>query len=362
MRTLVVTIVHNPADARILQRQISALVRSGHQVTYAAPFAAFGTERPDGLRCIDLPRASGRDRLAAVRAARRMIRTEAREHDIVLIHDPELLVSVAGIKDTPIVWDVHEDTAAALSLKPWLPKVVRPAVAATFRRVERAVERRHHLILAETGYLPRFDADHLVVPNSTPVPAEVLPSGDERVVYVGHLTAARGVVEMIELGALLGPDGPRVHLVGAADSAAEEQLKSAAAKGTIIWHGFLPNTEALAIVDGALAGLSPLHDEPNYRHSRPTKIIEYMAHGVPTITTPTPPARELVEGAGCGIVVPFNDVGSVAVAVHQLLLDPEARQAMADRGRLAALQAHDWTTDSQEFVRQLEVWAAGGSQ
>ncbi|SNR87651.1 hypothetical protein SAMN06265360_12647, partial [Haloechinothrix alba] len=34
MRVLVVTVVHNPRDARIRYRQIRALLEAGHEVTY----------------------------------------------------------------------------------------------------------------------------------------------------------------------------------------------------------------------------------------------------------------------------------------------------------------------------------------
>ena len=43
---LVMTVVHNPEDSRIRQRQIEALIAAGWQVTYAAPFRAFGLEVP----------------------------------------------------------------------------------------------------------------------------------------------------------------------------------------------------------------------------------------------------------------------------------------------------------------------------
>jgi hypothetical protein len=43
---LVMTVVHNPEDARIRQRQINALIAAGWNVTYVAPFRAFGLEVP----------------------------------------------------------------------------------------------------------------------------------------------------------------------------------------------------------------------------------------------------------------------------------------------------------------------------
>jgi len=291
-----------------------------------------------------------------VTRARAVIRREAPRHDVVLLHDPELLMAVAGIDGPTVVWDVHEDTVAALSLKPWLPTPLHRPTAAVMTWVERSAERRVHLLLAEDGYVDRFAEQHPVVPNSTVAPLTTLPSGDDRVIYLGALSLARGVREMVELGRLLGHEGPRVHLVGPADEAATEVLLDAVGHGWVEWHGFLPNDRALGLVGGALAGLSLLHDEPNYRHSRPTKVIEYMAHGVPVITTPTPPSRQLVEAAGCGYVVDFGDARAAADAVRALAADPEGRQAMADAGRATALRDHDWRRDGAEFVRTLEQW------
>ena len=79
------------------------------------------------------------------------------------------------------------------------------------------------------------------------------------------------------------------------------------------------------MAQGALAGLSLLHDVPNYRQSLPTKVIEYMARGLPVITTPLPMAASIVGRAECGLVVPFGDVEAAAQAVLRLRDDPERR-------------------------------------
>ena len=361
MRVLVVTVVHDPRDARIFHREIGALLAAGHAVTYAAPFTDYGVPCPDSVRSIDLPRSRGRRRTGALRRARAVIHEQAAFHDVVLVHDPELLAAVAGVRGPVVVWDVHEDTAAAVTLKPWLPGPLRGATAAAVRLAEQRAEKRVRLLLAEDGYRERFRRDHPVVPNSTPAPEQVLPPGDDRVVYVGSITAARGLHEMVEVGRLLADLPLSVHLVGGVpDPAANEALRVAVDGGWVRWHGYLPNDAALALVDGALAGLSLLHDEPNYRHSRPTKVIEYMAHAVPVVSTPTPPAVALVEGAECGYVVPFEDAAAAADAVRRLYDDPAARQAMASRGRAAALRDHDWRRDGAEFVRVLEEWVAEG--
>src|SRR5260370_21169323 len=162
--------------------------------------------------------------------------------------------------------------------------------------------------------------------NTTYRPARPAPPGrGDRVVYIGHLSPDRGTSEMIEVGRLLRPHGIAVELIGPADAQARAELTRAQAAGLIRWHGFLPNDKAVLMSDGALAGLSLLHDEPNFRHSLPTKVAEYMAHGVPVITSPLPVAAGLVERYECGTVVPFGDPRAAADAVLRLATDPGLR-------------------------------------
>lgn len=359
MRALVVTTVHHPEDARILHRQIRALREAGHEVTYAAPFHDYGVavSAGPGLTVLDLPRASGWRRLGAALAARRLVARHAGSCDLVLLHDPELLVAVAGLRRPVTVWDVHEDTAAALTLKSWIPAPLRPLLRQLVRRLEHLAERRVELLLAEDGYRSRFRQPHPVVPNTTYVPELVHPPGTGRVVYLGALSTARGARDMISMARLL--DGvARVELIGSAEGQTRTMLREAHDAGTLHWHGFLPNERALELLDGALAGLSLLHDEPNYRHSTPTKIVEYMAHGVPVITTPLPPAVALVEGYGTGLVVPFEDPAAAARAVRRLQSDRQLREGAARRGHAAAAAEFSWPVRGLDFVRTLEKLAA----
>lgn len=358
MRALVITIVHHPQDSRIRFREIEALLNSGWEVSYAAPFSGYGlTTRPAGpLRQLDLPRASGRRRLPAIRAARNLLKSEGPGHDVVLLHDPELLVAQAGLGLPHVVWDVHEDTAAAVTLKPWLPRALRPIVRWAFTRVERLAERQAHLILAEHAYQDRFKHRHVVVPNVNHVPTAVLPPDQPRSVYLGSVTRARGADELIEVARLIAAktDGAlKLEVIGPASGEVAGALRKAADDGVLDWRGFMPATDALARVGGSIAGLSLLHDEPNYRVSLPTKVVEYMASGVPVVTTPLPLARDLIEQVGCGVVVPFRDAGAAADAVLALWSDATRRHAMGAAGHAAARARYDWTDHAGAFVAEL---------
>ncbi len=355
MRVLVVTIVHNPLDARIFHREITALLDAGHEVIYVAPWSGYGLTPPvrPGLETVDVARAGGRRRFAAWLGARRRVAALRARADVMLLHDPELVVAVAFEQRPPTVWDVHEDTVATLVDKPWLPARLRAPLRAVVRRAERLAERRMALLFAEAAYRDNFARDHPVVPNEPVVPESVAPAGEERVVYLGRVSRGRGADVLLALPGLL-PRGVRLVVIGPADADVAPRFTDADRAGVLDWAGFMPNNEAHTLLDGALAGLSLLRDLPNYRHSRPTKIVEYMARGVPVITTPTPIAAEIVQTHDAGAVVPFDDAGAVANVIEQLHANGALRQRYATNGHRAALMHFNWRNSAPGFVAALE--------
>lgn len=358
MHVLVVTTVHVPTDARILHREVRALLRAGHRVTVAGPWSATGSTPPDDVTAVDLPRASGRRRLGPLLAARRLLRRPPGDVDLALVHDPELLLAVALARPRrPVVWDVHEDLGASLGDKAWLPPAARRGTGLVVRAVERWAERRVHLVLAEDAYAARFRGSHPVAHNLPWL--RPLPTGQpaRRVVYVGRVSAGRGAHDLLQLGRFLQPDDVEVAVVGPADPDVRGLLEQADRQGTVRWHGYLSNPEALEVVQGAVAGLSLLHDVPNYRHSMPTKVLEYMERGLPVVTTPLPLARAVVQEHRCGTVVPFRDPAAVADAVRALLADPAEQQRQAARARSAARDHFSWDGEAARFVAALEAWA-----
>ena len=371
MRVLVVSTVHHPEDARIHERQVAAMLGAGWEVTQAGAWSAHGLpvpvaapERP--LTGIDLPHASGRRRLAALRAALHVLRTEGPRHDAVVLHDPELLLLVpfSGVADR-VVWDVHEDPAAALPTRSYLPGPTGAWAARAVRWVERLAERHLTLLLAEHAYADRFSRAHTVVPNTVPVPATEPPApGTDRVVYLGNVTRLRGSDELVALGTGLrrATDGAcTLHVIGPATGECAAALAAAHRRGDLVHHGFVPNARAAAMLDGALAGVSLLGDLPNFRHSMPTKVLEYMAHGLPVVTTPLPLAVKAVERAGCGAVVPFGPPG-VERALPTLLAwrqDPALRTRLGRAARREAVAEHSWAATAPVFLGALQDVAHG---
>jgi len=364
VHVLVVTCSASGDDARIVHREARALLEHGHRVTLVACAPASTTDDPPGLARVVIPRASGRRRFASWKAARAAVTRHLPESDLLLIHDPELVpVLLARRPPVPVVWDVREDYVASVTDRRWIPHVARPAMRAVVRGVHSLAARRCHLVLAEDSYVEVVGTAP-VVPNSTWVPdvaapARRAPGERPEVVYVGRLSVGRGALEMVALGRLLG-DEARVVLIGAADDDVTAVVRAAADEGVVEWTGPLPNPVALERVDGALAGLALLHPLANYVHSRPTKVLEYSARGVPYITTPLPLAVEAAERSGAGVVTPHGDVAAVADAVRALAADPDRRDDWGRRAHADAQEHYNWQRDGERFVSLLVGWAEAG--
>jgi len=359
------TVVHDPRDSRIWFRQIHALLQQGWDVTYAAPFLPGKTTAPEHLdpelaehlRLVRLHPARGRHRLHAAVSARRLLRREHDQHDVILIHDPELLLVTIGLQLPHLVWDVHEDTAATLAQKAWLPTWLRRPAALAVTCIERWAERRYTLILAEAGYQRRFRRHHTVVPNAVTVPERILPVSSNRVVYLGTLTPARGSDQLLTIGTKLREKTEgmiSLEVIGPThDEHTRQSLLRAHETGNLTWHGYLPADQALRRLPGALAGLSLLRDNPNFRQSMPTKVVEYCAYGVPVITTPLPLAVELVQNNRAGLVVPWDNPTAVVDAVLTLFRYRRLAQRMANRGHHAVSIGYDWRQFANVFTAEL---------
>jgi len=294
----VVTTVHWPDDTRIRERLIRSL-QLELEVVYAAKSP--GPTDCAGLRFIELRGGRLRRNLLALRLGLQ------RWWDVLVLHDPETLpvgLIARAARSKPVVFDVHENIPATALTRDWAPGLLRRPLARFLARLLRFAERRLTITLAEDGYQELFRDPHQVFPNfpDTSFYPDPAPVGDGTVVYLGDATLERGLGTAAE--ACWAAGRPLTVIGRASDRVREAMIKTGA---VLEFVGALPNAEAVSRVAGASVAICPLRDTPNHRDSAPTKILEYLAVGVPVVASDLPGTRSLVGRlSGVFLVAPGN--------------------------------------------------------
>ncbi|HET8777902.1 MAG TPA: glycosyltransferase, partial [Candidatus Limnocylindria bacterium] len=130
--------------------------------------------------------------------------------------------------------------------------------------------------------------------------------------------------------------------------------RRATAKGSGERVHVLPPVASSEVIDVAASadiGVSPIVPSClNYRYSLPNKLFQYMAAGLPVVASDFPQVREVVEGAGCGVVVDTRRPAEIARAINDVLADPDEARAMGERGRRAVQERFNWATSAQALL------------
>lgn len=332
----IVTSGHDIADAR-LHRHAAALLAAGMRVEVLA--LGDVAAAPPGTKARTWPRVGGARRAAL--AARMASLAQGR---VLFSLDPDSALACHAsivVSGRQLVVDVHEDYAAVLLDRPWAARGAGAAGKAAARVVEgfqKVAARAALTVVADDHLPPRQARRRLVVPNVPDpdmLPAPAPPDEEPRAIYVGDLRSSRGLFAMLA-GVAAAPPWT-LDLVGPVAPGDEERLGEAfaadpALAARVRLHGRRPPRSAWADAAGAWVGLLLLADTPAFREALPSKIHEYLACGLPVVTTDLPRQAELVRAAAAGVVLPGGDDEAVGAALGAQLrawiADPAALHAM----------------------------------
>jgi glycosyltransferase involved in cell wall biosynthesis len=362
--------VHRWDDGRIFERQCRTLAGAGHEVILLASDAP--GEKIDGIEVLSLGTARRRaDRMwRLVNEVRRQVRTL--KPDVVVLHDPELLRLVPGLRrqGTRVVYDAHEDYAAQLRDKEWLPAPIRRIGSPLLSRLELAMTDRADLVLTATPTIAsRFEAQQPVVVLNRPIVGDLPPLDDlradranseehrpSRLVFVGDLRAVRGAHALVDAMHLINQRRPaRLTILGKLTPVTlAEDLAGSSGWRYVDVTGWRPRGEVNEALSKADLGMLPFLDADNHRTSQPNKLFEYLHFGLPVVATDFPLWRSLAEPVASRYVPSRSgDAADLAAASLEVLDRPpslERRLEAATRAR--ALYA--WETEAHAYVRAIE--------
>jgi len=340
-------------DTRMLGKFARALAGLGARVAVAGQASA--ATRP-GTGITLYPIFSGSrlslDRLLAqVRYWRLLHRLRP---DLVIVHAPELLPltllwrALGGGRQ--FVYDIRENYALNVGTQQVYRGLTKRTLAAGLRWVEGAAARRAAaVLLAEASYADELPFLQALPPGRVlllenkyqPAPGEPLPplarplpaaTEPLRLLFSGTISELNGVWEAIALARALRaawPSGATLTIIGFCQQPALLRELQALAMAESAWltlvggAALVPHARIVAEMRRSHLGLLPYRPHPSTARCRPTKLFEYLAHGLPVLVPSNPLWASVVQAHGAGLVVDFAEPARAAAAVAAAL--PTAR-------------------------------------
>jgi glycosyltransferase involved in cell wall biosynthesis len=349
---------HPADDMRVVRKEGAALVAAGYRVLHLCPGAG-GPQPP--IEGVEIETLAAPSRRARWRGLLRRVM----EWRPAVIHASEpdawaIAVLAARRLRARAVLDVHEHYPSRLDAR--LPAPLRPLGRLAIRVVMRALARRADAVVhAKSGLAADFPASvrQVEVRNHALVP-EGLPRRDHRpgpltLLHLGAIGVKRGWPQMLAALALCPPE-TRLLVIGRFTDGSEGAFQAEAARrglaARIAVAGWMPARAALeraaAEADVNLILFQP--GEENHRLALPHKLFDGMAIGLPVIAPAfAEPVAEIVEGAGCGLLVDVTDPAAIAAAVAALG-DPARRAALGEAGWQAARGDWGWPAEAARLV------------
>ena len=356
-KVAILSSVHLALDNRVFYREARTLARAGYDVTLIAVHDR--DEVRDGVRIRALPRVARSRRPRLWRALRQMARATGAE--VFHFHDPELLLLSPWLRRAtgrPTIYDIHEANADFIAVKEYIPAVARGPLAGLFRRLEpRLAAGESGLIFADEAIAADFagfagpKATLFNFPGQELIEAGAAATGarpEPIVLYLGGMERNRGAGLMLDAFARVVAQMPaaRLRLVGhCAPPGLEAEMRAEGARRgighAVEFVGRVPFDQVGAHLATARVGWVTWGAAAKNRKNIPTKLFEYMAYGLPVVSSDLPSTRPFVP-PDVGLLAGADDAAGHAAALLRLLGDPALAASLGAAGRRRVAGGWNW--------------------
>ena len=309
---------------------------------------------------------------------------------LVVVHAPELLPLTllwrALGPGRQFIYDIRENYALNVSTQGVYQGLARRTLAAGLRWIEGlAVRRAAALTLAEESYatelpfLQLLPAKRVVVLENKyqPAPGEQLPQAarplpapDEplRLLYSGTISELNGVFAAVELAKALQasrPGGALLTIVGFCQQpeVLAHLVRQAQAGVSIRLVGgaeAVPHSAIVAEIERSHLGLALYKEHPSTWRCRPTKLFEYLAHGLPVLIPKNPLWESLLQQHDAGLSCdPVLDAATAASLLAELSTRAQARNQAGGFYRHGLPSEVLWASEGKKLWLLLESLGLG---
>jgi glycosyltransferase involved in cell wall biosynthesis len=320
--------------------------REGRVTVFTVPFLKPGTRNPLYNAITALAPGRAAIEWAAERHLGRMLRELGVDPEpVVLVSNIYAPALLSRLRNKLILYDFNDHPLQFSVTPPWAGPYLRRTLAQAqgvfvvsehYRRLL-ASETDRPLILLGNG----VELGHFAAPRSVPADLAALPG--PRIGYIGLLSHFLNfdVLEALRRNRR----GGTVVLLGPGSPATDAAVADFARRDGVAVLGPRPYADVPAYMQGLDVGVIPFRaSDPYVRGINPNKVYQYLAAGIPVVTTP------LLDLAPSPPDLLFASTpAEFERALEQALTGPP------DAGRRRALaHAHDWDALAARMVAEIE--------
>lgn len=163
--------------------------------------------------------------------------------------------------------------------------------------------------------------------------------------FVGTLKPWHGLPVLVEAFARLHQYNPNARLLIVGDGTERANLAADLSTRGLLEAAHLTGAVDPDEVPGLLASMdvavAPYPNQPHFYFS-PLKVYEYMAAGLPVVTSRIGQLQELIQDEVNGLLCPPGDAVALAAALDRLRQEPELRARLGQAARQTVLRDHTW--------------------
>jgi colanic acid biosynthesis glycosyl transferase WcaI len=282
-----------------------------------------------------------------------------RRPDVVIATSPQLFVGLTGrwlgwIKRVPFVLEVRDlwpesITASGMASESDVSIRLLRALSAYLYRTcnhlvvvtpsfKREIVTKWHVRAEKISLVENGVETDLFTPEgaANSVRSELGLEAKFLVSYIGTLGLAHGLQSMVQAASRLQNAWPNVQFLFVGEGADKERLQSlVSARGLTNVHFMFqqPRQKIPSIIRASDVCLVLLRKAKVFETVIPTKMLEFMACGVPVLLGVDGQARQVVEQAEAGVFIEPEDDTALVHAVTRLYLDLGLRKTLGDNGR-----------------------------
>jgi glycosyltransferase involved in cell wall biosynthesis len=353
---------HPPLDTRIFQKEAKTLFAAGFEVSIIVPHTEDFIR--DGIQIIAVPlHKKGLGKLI-VNPWNVFKKAWHKPRGCFFhIHDSELLVigMLLRITGHHVVYDAHEDTPQQISYQHWIPWLLKKPYAWFYFLLEKICGWSFDaIIVAEPVIRKYFPFKKTTLIRNFPMISSFrdvafgsLPDRERKLVYVGLLSKARGLTEMMEGALMASPKVSFEFVIGgqfAPPSLESEILK----KYPVTFLGWVSYDKLIPLLFSSRVGIIIPNPIERYKTNYPVKLFEYMGAGLPVIASNLGESSGFVKEGDCGILVDPLNPAEVANAIIELMTDDAKAKDMGERGRKLVFEKYNWEKEGEELVKVYE--------